>query len=456
MSWLRARQTKYAAYAAIYILVILAIVTVVNVLGNRYPKSHDFTANKRYTLSDQTDKIIKGLKQDATITDFDQTTKFAQAKDLLDQYSSLSTKVHVVYVDPDREQEKARDANIRDYGTVIVQVGLKKEQAKSVTEEGITGALIQDLKGSTRTVCFVEGSGERQVEDTDRNGYSDFKDLLAKDGYAAKPISLLQQAEIPADCTVIVVGGPVSDYVQPEVDAINHYVENGGRALFMLDPPLKVGKSPIADNTALTSLLSDWGVTADKNLILDMNPIGQLAGVGPQVALVTIYGTHAIVADMKGHATGFPLSRSLDIKNGDKTTVEKLFDSSPTSVATSKLDSPDVNPNDPKNKKGPLTLAAAGAYNTGKENSEGRFVVVGSSSWAANGFIDFNGNSDFALNAMNWLSNDEDLISIRPKEEEDRRVTLTTAQMNMITIFSQFMLPLAIVFVGVSVWWRRR
>ena len=61
-----------------------------------------------------------------------------------------------------------------------------------------------------------------------------------------------------------------------------------------------------------------------------MNPIGQLAGVGPQVALVTTYGSHPIVVDMRGHATGFPLSRSLEIKNGDKTTVEKLFDSSAT------------------------------------------------------------------------------------------------------------------------------
>jgi gliding motility-associatede transport system auxiliary component len=454
--WLRARQTKYAAYATVYILVVLAILTVANVLADRYNKSHDFTATKRYTLSDQTDKIVKGLKQDATITYFDQTSHFAQAKDLLDRYANLSTKVHVVYVDPDHDPEKARAANIRDYGTAVVQVGLNKEQAKGITEQGITGAFIQDEKGSTRTVCFVGGSGERQIDDTDKNGFSDLKDLLAKDSYATKSISLLQQADVPGDCTVLVVGGPVSDYLQPAVDAVKKYVESGGRVFFMLDPPLKIGRSPIADNNALNMLLASWGVTADRDLILDMNPIGQLAGVGPQVALVTTYGPHPIVVDMRGHATGFPLSRSLEIKNGDKTTVEKLFDSSATAVATVKLDSPDVNPNDPQNKKGPLTLAAAGTYNTGKENSEGRFVVVGGSSWAANAFIAFNGNSDFALNAMNWLSSDEDLISIRPKEQEDRRVTLTAAQMNMITIFSQFMLPLAIVFVGVSVWWRRR
>jgi len=109
---------------------------------------------------------------------------------------------------------------------------------------------------------------------------------------------------------------------------------------------------------------------------------------------------------MRGNTSGFPLSRSMEIKNGDKTTVEKLFSSSETSVATKNLSSPEVDPNDPKNQKGPLTIAAAGSYNTGKENSQGRFVIIGSSSWTANSFINFNGNRDLALNIMKWLWSD--------------------------------------------------
>jgi ABC-type uncharacterized transport system involved in gliding motility auxiliary subunit len=280
--------------------------------------------------------------------------------------------------------------------------------------------------------------------------------LLGKDEYAAKSIDLLQKAEIPSDCTVLVVGGPSGDYQQPEVDAIKKFVEDGGRALFLLDPPLKMGRPEIADNDALAGLLENWGVTVDKDLILDLNPIGQLAGLGPQIALVTSYNSHPIVSEMKGTATGFPLSRSLDVKSGSKASVEKLFSSSPSSLATNKLDSPKIDPSDPENKKGPLTIAAAGSYSTGKENSQGRFVVIGSSAWAANSFINFNGNRDLALNAMNWLSSDEDLISIRPKEPEDRRITMTRAQMNWVRLTSQFLLPLIVVFAGVSVWWRRR
>jgi len=456
--WMKARQTKYAAYAATYILIVIAAVVVANVLADRYNKSYDATANKRYSLSDQTAKIVKGLKQDATITYFNQSTRFRDGKDLLDQYANLSPKVKVKYVDPDKDPELAREAGIRNYGMAVVQIGAKKEEAKSMTEEGITGALIRDLKSNTRTVCFVSGSGEHQLDDSNREGLSKFKDLLAKDNYETKSVDLLTKAEVPSDCTTLVIAGPTKNYEQPEVDAIKKYVEDGGRALFMLDPPLKLGHEEIAENDALTGLLQSWGVTLDKDLILDLNPLGQIAGVGPQVALVTHYESQPIVEQMRGTATGFPLSRSLEVKNTDKTTVQKLFDSSSDSLATSDLTSSELQKlvKDPKNKKGPLTMAAAGTYATGKENVQGRFVVVGSSTWAANRFIDFNGNDDLASNAVNWLSSDEDLISIRPKAPEDRRITMTARQLNWVRGVSQFGLPLVVVVMGVSVWWKRR
>jgi ABC-type uncharacterized transport system involved in gliding motility auxiliary subunit len=456
LSFLKARQTRYASYAAVYIAVFIGIVIAANVLADRYNKTYDSTSNKRYSLSDQTKKIVKGLKQDATITYFDQSTRFESAKSQLDLYANLSHKIHVEYVDPDKKPELAREAGIKNYGTAVVRVGANKQEAKSLSEEGITAAFIRDLKNTTRTVCFITGSGEHQIDDSSRSGYSRFKELLGKDEYSAKSIDLLQKAEIQSDCTVLVIGGPTGDYQQPEVDAIKKYVEDGGRALFLLDPPLKMGRPEIADNDALTAVLQGWGITVDKDLILDMNPIGQLAGLGPQVALVTSYDTHPIVSEMKGTATGFPLSRSMDLKSGSKTTVQKLFGSSDSSLATNKLNSPNVDPNDPKNKKGPMTIAAAGTYNTGKENSQGRFVVIGSSAWAANSFLPFNGNRDLALNTMNWLSSDEDLISIRPKEPEDQRITMTNAQINRVAITSALLFPLVIILGGISVWWSRR
>jgi len=454
--WIQARQTKYAAYAATYILIVIAAVVMANVLADRYNKSYDTTANKRYSLSEQTAKIVKGLKQDAVITYFNRSTRFREGKDLLEQYANLSPRLQVKYVDPDKEPELAREFGIRSFGTAVVQIGPKREEAKSMTEEGITGAFIRNLKNNSRTVCFAAGSGEHQLDDANREGMSKFKEVLAKDSYESKSVDLLSRAEVPSDCTTLVIAGPTKNYEQPEVDTIKKYVENGGRALFMLDPPLKLGHEEIADNDALTNLLQSWGVTLNKDLILDLNPLGQIAGLGPQVALVTSYASQPIVDQLRGTATGFPLARSLDIKNTDKTSVQKLFDSSSTSLATGNLSSPSIDVNDPKNKKGPLTLGAAGTFTTGKENSQGRFVVFGSSNWAANRFIDFNGNDDLASNTVNWLSSDEDLISIRPKAPEDRRITMTARQLSWVRATSQFALPLVVVIVGVGVWWKRR
>src|SRR5881227_2103329 len=123
--WIKARQTRYAAFAATYTLVVIAAIVVANVLADRYNKSYDATSNKRYSLSEQTAKIVKNLKQAATITYFNQSTRFRDGKDLLDQYANLSPKVRVEYVDPDKDQQRAREAGIRNFGTAVVQVGTK-------------------------------------------------------------------------------------------------------------------------------------------------------------------------------------------------------------------------------------------------------------------------------------------------------------------------------------------
>lgn len=453
--WMKARQTKFTAYTILYVLIVIAVVSGVNFLANRYNKSYDSTSNKRFTLSDETQKIAKNLKQDVTITYWDQPTKFQSAHDLLDRYQNLSSKINVQYEDTDKNRTQALAAGVKTLGSIFVKVGNKQEEAKSLSEEDITGAMVRALKGGERTACFIVSSGEHQITDTDRDGYSQIKDLLEKNNYKTDTVKLLEKPEIPQTCTVVIVGGPTRDYVQPEVDALKKYVENGGRALFLVDPPLKFAGNGVDENPALMTMLEGWGVTPVKDLVLDTSGVGQLFGLGPEFPLVTSYTTQAIVRDMKDTPTGFPLARSLDVKNGDKTSVEKLFDTTDNSFATMNLSSPEIRQS-ATDKKGPLTLGAAGTYNTGKPNDDGRFVVVGSSRWITNGFLRFNGNRDLFMNMMNWLSSDEDLISIRPKAPEDRPLTMNNRQMSMVFYESVVFLPLLIVIAGVSVWWKRR
>jgi ABC-type uncharacterized transport system involved in gliding motility auxiliary subunit len=472
--WLKKRQTKYTAYVAVYIVVILAVLAAVNFLANRYDKSWDSTANKQFSLADQTLKVVKGLKRDVHIVYFDDTSRFPQARDLLDRYSALSPKLHVDYLDPVKKPQQSKSAGFRRDVSILVNSGLRTEEAKTLSEEEITGALIRSLKSGERNACFVSGSGEHGIDDSDRSGYSSVKDALERNNYKTRTVSLLTAApsaaadtkagappappapgkpEVPKDCTVLIAGGPQHDYIQPETDAIKAYVEGGGHALFLIDPALSLGRTQTDENTTLAALFLSWGITLNKDLALDTSGIGQIFGLGPEVPLVSSYNSHAIVNQMKDVATAYPLARTLETKNGEKTTVDKLFSTGDNSYATTSLGSNKISIDPKKDKKGPLALAAAGTYNG---SSQGRFVVVGSSMWVGNSFIRFNGNQDMFLNMINWLTADEDLISIRPKQAEDRPLNVSGQKLNMMFWLSLVIFPLAVVSFGLATWWKRR
>jgi ABC-type uncharacterized transport system involved in gliding motility auxiliary subunit len=482
--WMKARQTRFTAYVTLYLLVIIAVLAAANFLANRYNKTLDATTNKRFSLSDQSIKLVKGLKGDIKITYFDDQSRFPTARNLLDRYANLSPKITVQYIDPVKKPQQARAAGFSRDSNIVVDSGLRKEPAKSLTEEEVTGAMIRSLKTQTRDVYFLSAGGEYSTDETGPTGYSRLKDLLTRDNYkvqvltpkgnapeAGKAINLNatkqqvgqaaspangQTFEIPKDATVLVVGGPQLAYTQVVVDAIKKYVDGGGRVLVMLDDPLRIARdSQTTDSPELLKLLGDWGVTPQKDLVLDLSGIGQsLFGTGPEVPVIFQYDTQAIVRPMSRIPTAFPLARSLDVKSGSSATVEKMFGTTEDSLAVN-----DIGPNgaiDPKKgKKGPFTLAAAGTT-TGA--NKGRFVVFGNARWAQNNLMNSNalGNRDLFANTINWLASDEDLISIRPKETENQTLNMTGQRGTLMFWLSVVIFPLAVVGMGLGTWWQRR
>jgi ABC-type uncharacterized transport system involved in gliding motility auxiliary subunit len=120
-------------------------------------------------------------------------------------------------------------------------------------------------------------------------------------------------------------------------------------------------------------------------------------------------------------------------------------------------------------KAGPVSLAvavsspatdapapAAGAKPEDTAKPETRLVVFGDSDFASNGWLAFQGNRDLFLNTVNWLSKQENLISIRPRDAQDRGVTMTASQQNIVRLLTQFAIPLLIMVGGIVVWARRR
>jgi hypothetical protein len=380
----------------------------------------------------------------------------------------------VEYVDPVKNPAQAKSAGFRRDVNILIDSGVRKEEAKTLSEEELTGALIRSLKSGERNACYLNFAGEKSVDETAARGYSYQKQLLERDNYKVRTVDLKPKAaepaqsvavgqtpavanvEIPKDCTVLVVGGPQGDYPPPVVTAFKTYVEGGGRAIVMLDNTLPIGREqPTAENGELVKLLSDWGVTMNKDLVLDLSGMGQLFGAGPEVPLVTAYESHPITQPLsRGVPSAFPMSRSLDTKSADKTNVAKLFGTGEESVAVSKL-SPDGRVDPKTGKKGPLTLGAAVTFSGG---SQGRVVVVGTSLWALNNLIGSRqlGNRDLFGNMINWLMADEDLISIRPKAPEDRPLNMSAQKLSLVFWLSVVFFPLAVVGFGMATWWKRR
>ena len=447
--FLKARQTRYGAYVTVYVLVVILILGAINYLASSHNKSYDATANKRYTLSDQTKKVVSGLKNDVDVTYFQETTKFARGKDLLDRYANLSGKLHIKYVDPEKNPLAARAAGIRAFGTTVVANGGRTQEAKTLTEEEVTGALIRTLKTGDRTACFVAGSGELATDDQDRSGLSGLKTALEKGAFKTQVVSLLEKPEVPSACSVLIVAGPKRDYVQPAVDAIKKFLDGGGHALLLIDPAIDFGKGDAnSGSPALAALASGYGVTLNNDLVIDGSGMGTLFGFNEASPIVMQYENQPIVAGMRQSATVFPLSRSLDVKSG----AEKLFSTTDKSFATTNL-KPPIKIDPATDKKGPFVLGAAVTV-----GGKGRLVVVGSSSWAKNEVLAIGqiGNRDLVLNMVNWLTADEDLIAIRPKDPEDRRISMTRRQMSLLFFLLVLVIPLAVILVGTSVYLRRR
>ena len=450
---MNARQKQYSLYSTFYVVVIIAVLGVANYLANKNNKTFDTTSNKRYSLSDQTTKIVKGLSKEVQITYWDNQEGFGAAKDVLNQYTILSPKLKVEYVDAIKKPALARAAGITNLGTIVVESGPKREEAKGLTEEQITSALVRVLKGTERTVCFAQGGGEKELDKSARDGYTAIKEMVERDNYKVDRVNLLETSEIPAKCTLLVIPGPKFDYPAASVESLKKHVEGGGKVLFMLDPPFNVAKMKVSENKLLVDVLGGWGVTLNKDLVVDLSRVGQMMG---GAVLANKYESHAVVREMAGRPVVMAFPRSLEGKSTDKTTVEKLFSSLASSFALTDLSKAEIEPNPEKDKRGPFTMSVAGSYKTGQENKDGRFVVVGNSSFVDNGNIQLYGNSDLFLNMLAWLSADEDLISIRPKDPEDRRIQLDQGQMNTVIAISQFGLPLIAFGAGVWIWRKRR
>ncbi|MCY4506975.1 MAG: Gldg family protein, partial [Acidobacteria bacterium] len=482
------RQTRYGALAGTSILLVAAIVVAVNYLLARQNLRWDLTAGGQYSLSDQTRQVLDTLAGPVRIRVFAREPDFPRYRDRLDEYAYQTSRVTVDYIDADRQPMLARQYEVQTYGTIVFEYEGRLERVESDAEQDLTNALITVVEGAEQTVYFLEGHGEKTHAGTDRDGYGTVSAALALDNFEVESLILAQQGAVPDDATVVVAAGPQTDLLRGEVDALRAYLDGGGKLLLLLDPPL-TGDEPAPEG--LLGLVREWGVEVGPDVVVDASGVGQLFGADASVPVAASYPFHPIT-ERFNLLTAYPLSRSVSAATGvaDGRVAQPFIETGPQSWREMDIDSLATGQveldEEEGDRPGPVSIGMAvsapapspadvpggvggdagededgldgGATDDGSDSAppETRLAVIGDSDFASNAVVGIQGNRDMFLNTVNWLAQQENLISIRAREPEDRRLTLTASAQRRLFWLSVLLLPAGILGAGVYTWMGRR
>ena len=483
------RQAREGVMATSGVLLALGILVAANYILSRQNVRWDLTAAQQYSLSDQTRRVLQALEAPISVLVFAREAEFPSYRDGLDEYAYVSSQVDVEYIDIDRNPVRARQYEVQAYGTIVFEYEGRVERTTSNAEQELTNALIKAVEGEERVVYFVQGHGERDPEDDDRDGYGAVRDALGRDNFRVETVVLAQTGEVPADATVLVVAGPSTDLLPTEAELLREHLDGGGKLLLMLDPP-DTDDDPPQPN--LIALAGEWGIELGADVVVDASGVGQLLGTDASVPVAASYPPHAITDDFN-LLTAFPLARSVQPVAGGvagrigevvvETGVRSWAEADLTQLATGEVtldeDAGDVpgpvpiaavvsqtinapeppeDAGDPEGDGDDATAAAEDGANEDDDDPplQARLAVFGDSDFASNSAAGIQGNLDLILNTINWLAQQENLIAIRPREPEDRRITLTADQQWRVFWLSVVLLPAFIGGAGIYTWWNRR
>jgi ABC-type uncharacterized transport system involved in gliding motility auxiliary subunit len=486
---LRHRRMVIGANVLVQVLAVLALVVMVNWLASRHYVRFDWTRTGYYKLSEKTKQALQALPEPVRVVVFLQPggerehleKLYQDVRNLLKEFQFFGKdKLHVEYVDPQRDRARAEQL-VREYKVDLPNVVIfaSGPRHKYVTIDDMVEFDVQGFGGGFRIkafkaeaaflsalqtvteeeppqVYFLTGHGERDPEDFDpRTGYSELARYIKRDNLNLQKWNLLEHQSLPTNAAAIIVAGPRKPFADSELAALDRYAREGGRLLLMLDPRQPAG---------LDNFLQSWGVQADDNLAVARG--GQLLGTELLIvdAVGIDYAPHPITSRLEGINTTFPYARSIRRHeraptSADQPRVTELVKTPAAFWGETDMEAQRMKFDPGIDTPGPLSLAVA--VETPKPKGvelnigQTRMVVIGSSRFVDNNSLTA-GNLDFFMNALNWLLAREQLVAIGPKIPEEFRLDMSLQQVRAVYALVIAGMPLAVALAGVAVWMRRR
>ena len=466
------RQARYGANVALSILGVIGIAVFANaIVTHRFDKRADLTALQLQTLSEQTTTILKNLEVEIQVTAFFSNRLpqlVTRAKNILESYQRETKFLTVSFKDPFVDIQLSEKYQVQYDGTIIFESKDRQEKVTTVDEQKFTSAILKLIRNETKKIYFLVGHGEHGLEDHNNNGYSEVKAELENQNYAALPLSLLTQTDIPTDCEALVIAGPKSAFARNELDAVEKYLTRSGKLFLMIDPSLTSAEDV---NSGLVRRMKRWGVTIGNDLVIDKALFIPLFGPSTPVPGPELHEITRPVRD----SVPFPVVRSvkpitdrsanLNVKSLFKTvggTGNSWGETQRETDGTFSEDFTDFTYNAGVDTPPPVSVAVAIERKTDTDSNGDttraptRIVVFGDSDFAANAIFR-EPSRDLFLAAINWLTLEEDLVAIRPIDLSQQALREITIQdMRVIQITSVFFIPIIVFIAGLTVWWQRR
>lgn len=447
----------------IFVILLLAVIGLLGYLGKTYNKRFDITQSQRNSLSETMQTLLKKLDKSLDVTAYvpDDAVVKKNLKQLLNQYRIHHKDINLEFVNPDLNPTRAEKDGIAYSGQLLLKYGDKKETINSVDEQNMLNVLQRLTREKERIVIFLEGHDEASPLNDKPNGMSKLSEVLSKKGFNLQPHNILRTQSIPDNANFMVIAAPKKDYLEAEADLISKYIEEGGNLLWLHEPGEVFG---LDDVEQLLGLELQVGTLIDANQDLQ-----RMLGIQHPAAIAIIdYGTSELTTNLAAH-TLFPFATTVEKDvEGDTEGEDSFWKYEPllSTLITSWLESGDIQGNvkfdDEADKAGPLTIGMAlkreniNAVNKDtKSIPEQRVVVIGDSDFMRNNYIGQGSNLEFSSNVFNWLSDDDELLSIKNNIAVGTRLDLSKSGRIGLTLL-WLGLPLALFGFGMWRWVRRR
>lgn len=452
--------TKKGGLNATVVTVGIIVAAIgINWIFHRYHWQTDLTKDKRFTLSDRSVQLLKGLEKPVKAYAFyyENSSGRRQAENLLRQYADTTDRFKYQLVDPlqnqslpDEKKLSTQEGVVFEYPADGPAAERRLQQTATVDEKEFTQALIKLTRNKQPKVYFLQGHGEMSFEagmgmEQQTQSITQIANMLKDDNWQLEKLTLSgkdAKTPEPADAAVIVIAGPRLPLFADEEKRLKAYLDKGGRVLALISP----------GGPDLASLVKPYGLEPKNDYIY-----GFASDQG--MVATTQFESHAVTRDLMRLLFLNVRSVAATDKPPTGVTAQALVKSGPNSVGSPKR-LRTLAPGQPGTTPGPFTVAALGTKSGASGAQESRVIAVGSSLSFSDAFLSAFGpmgrNANFITNCVNWLGDQVELVSITPKDTTPKTLSVLPEHASLLAWIYWVEFPLLAVALGIYIYLKRR